>query len=660
MISRIKNTVVFRIEQFMMRGTVARFGIVLLLIVLVSLVAGALVRQIAPGFDSIADAIWWAFLRLTDPGYLGDDQGVAKASVSTAVTVLGYILFMGALIAILVQWLGETMDRLELGLTPVALDAHIVLAGWTSRTLTILEEILVSQERVERFLRRRGVRRLHVALLVEQAGASLREEIRGQLGERWNPRQIILRSGTPLLLEDLERVDFSHAAVIVIPAADTAGTGSLDADTQTVKALMTMGDALEEAPPEELPLVVAEIQDPRHMDTLRALYQGPMEIITGDEVISRLVVQTVRHPGLSHVFAEFTSDVSGSQIYLREEPQLAGVSVQQLVHAFPKGVLVGVVRPREDGFQAMLNPPKDVRLEKEDLVAVLASRREDTVPPATFGPALELPERPAAECAMPPQRRMLVLGWNHRVPAILREFTSYPDEEFIIDIVSQVTAAKRKKRIDDEELSAERVKVRQLEFDYTVPAYLEDVDLASYDNVVLLASERFKSGTESDARAILGYLVLRKLMPTDDKGIPVLVELTNPAHTTLFDNRRGEVIVSPLMISHMLTRVALRREMRAVFDELFTSGGSEIFFHRIADYGLPEILAQIPDYDLTGGDYTFADLQRAADARGEIAIGIRRAGRERKPHGGVELNPRREQSLQLNEDDELIVLTTYE
>jgi len=446
----------------------------------------------------------------------------------------------------------------------------------------------------------------------------------------------------------------------VIPAADTTATDSLDADTQTVKALMTIGDALEEAPPQELPLVVVEIQDPRHIGTLRALYQGPMEIITGDDVISRLVVQTVRHPGLSYVFAELTSDVSGSQIYLREEPQLAGVSVRQLAHAFPKGVLAGVVRPRGDGFQALLNPPKDLHLAAGDLIAVLAPSRNDAAPPQTIGPAPEMPERPAPECETAARRRVLVLGWNHRVPALLREFTSYPQEEFIIDIVSQVSATKREKRIAAEELSTERVKIRQLEFDFTVPAYLDDVDPASYDNVVLLASERFKSGTESDARTILGYLVLRELMTPQAKALPVLVELTNPAHTTLFDNRRGEVIVSPVIISHMLTRVALRREMRAVFDEVFSSGGCEVFFRRIADYGLAEILSQIPDYDPVGGDCTFADLQRAADARGEIAIGIRRAGQERTARGGVELNPGRDESLQLNENDELIVLTTYE
>ena len=129
MLSRLKNWALFRLEQAMIRGAGARFAIILVLVVLVAVVGGLLARALAPGFESAADAIWWAFLRLTDPGYLGDDEGVAKATISTAVTVLGYVLFMGALIAILVQWLGKTMDRLEQGLTPVALDAHFVHPG---------------------------------------------------------------------------------------------------------------------------------------------------------------------------------------------------------------------------------------------------------------------------------------------------------------------------------------------------------------------------------------------------------------------------------------------------------------------------------------------------------------------------------------------------
>jgi hypothetical protein len=120
---------------------------------------------------------------------------------------------------------------------------------------------------------------------------------------------------------------------------------------------MTLGAALQEDPPEELPLVVVELQDPRHTGTLRALYEGAMEIIAGDEIIAELMVQTVRHPGLSHVHAELLTDVGESQIYVREEPQLVGVSVQQLTYAFPEGVLLGLARPAEEGFQALLNPP---------------------------------------------------------------------------------------------------------------------------------------------------------------------------------------------------------------------------------------------------------------------------------------------------------------
>ncbi len=659
MFSRIKNWLIFRIEQIMMRGPLARFGVMLLLVALVSLVAGALVRQIAPGFESIADASWWAFLRLTDPGYLGDDEGVAKASVSTAITILGYILFTGALIAILVQWLSEIMERLELGLTPVVLDAHFVLLGWTSRTATILEEIMISQGRVERFLRQRGARQLYVALLAETVDVTFMQELKLQLGEHWNARQIILRSGSTLSLDDLERVDFAHAGAIVLPAADITAASALDADTRTVKTLLTMGVALQEKPPEEPPLMVVEIQDTRYINTLRSLYPGPMEVIAGDEVICRLVVQNARHPGLSHVYDEFLSDLSGSQIYVREEPQLIGVAIQQLAYAFPEAVLLGVVRPQGDQFQALLNPPNDLRLDVGDRIAVLASSYRNAAPPKTISEAVELPERVAPECEMPAQRRILMLGWNHRVLTLLHEFASYPEEEFVIDIVSQVSASKREKRIAAEKYSTKQLKIRQLEFDYIVPAFLRSVDPASYDNVVLLASERIKSVTESDARTILGALLLHELFPEGKEGPPVLVELTDSDNIPLFENRRSEIFVSPLIVSHMLARVALRRELRAVFDELFSSGGCEIFFRRIADYGLAEVLLQIPDYELTGGEYTFADLQRVADVRGEIAIGIRRVEEGQTKNGGVELNPGRDERLQLTENDELIVLSTY-
>ena len=148
MASRVKDWLVFRLERAMMRGALSRFAVIALMVLIVSLGGGLLIRLVAPEFESTGDAVWWAILRLTDPGYLGEDAGAVKRTVSAVMTLLGFILFTGSLIAILTQWLVETMQRLELGLTPVALKEHFVVLGWTSRTPTILEEIMASQGRV--------------------------------------------------------------------------------------------------------------------------------------------------------------------------------------------------------------------------------------------------------------------------------------------------------------------------------------------------------------------------------------------------------------------------------------------------------------------------------------------------------------------------------
>jgi hypothetical protein len=95
----------------------------------------------------------------------------------------------------------------------------------------------------------------------------------------------------------------------------------------------------------------------------------------------------------------------------------------------------------------------------------------------------------------------------------------------------------------------------------------------------------------------------------------------------------------------MMARVAMRRELRAVFDELFSSGGCDISFRPLADYGLG------------AGRHAFSDLQRAADARGAMAIGIRRHDLRGAVDGGVELNPGRDERLDLGAGDELIIVS---
>ena len=120
-----------------MRGASHRLLLIAAALGLISVFGGAAVLRAGTGFEDFGEAVWWAFLRLSDPGYLGDDVGALNRTVSTVITVAGYVVFLGALVAVMTQWLEERMERLESGLTPVARDDHVLVLGWTHRTETV-------------------------------------------------------------------------------------------------------------------------------------------------------------------------------------------------------------------------------------------------------------------------------------------------------------------------------------------------------------------------------------------------------------------------------------------------------------------------------------------------------------------------------------------
>ena len=104
----------------------------------------------------------------------------------------------------------------------------------------------------------------------------------------------------------------------------------------------------------------------------------------------------------------------------------------------------------------------------------------------------------------------------------------------------------------------------------------------------------------------------------------------------LFEGQRDDVIVSATTASYLLSQVSLRRELAAVYAELCRARGGQLTLQPAAKYA-PDAAAR------------FGDFERSASARGEIAVGIRHAGR-------LTLNPDREAEWRLESGDQLLVL----
>lgn len=629
----------FALEQFISRGPLQHLLVIAGLILGISLVAGFAV-MLGGEFVAASEAIWWAFLRLTDPGYLGDDHGTFRRFVSTILTVLGYVVFLGALVAIMTQWFHAMMARINSGTSPVRMQDHIVVLGWTNRTLSIVTELLVSETRVTRFYQKLGSRSgLRIVILSQSDVTRVRATLRARLGHQYDPDIIIVRSGTPMRASDLQLVDFLHAAAIIIPA-DTENVEAPNLDAVTIKTLLSTTYAARELANGDtvvsLPLAVAELTDDRKVPIADAAYAGPIETLSTDRILARLIAHTVRHPRVTAVYKDLLGHSFGNEVYARHwhgPPTPFRAVVGSYRHAIPFGMARG-----EDGhLEITMNPSLDTVVREGDRVVLLAPNLPATDPAGSdSGIFAEVQVTQAASRrAIPAHRRLLLLGWSRKIPTLLAELDAYEDQAFSVDVVSLVPLDERARGPE----RFERTRVTHIVADYTSESELEALELPAYDRVLFLANDWLHADQMADARTLLGYLVLQRAMQRHNLDIPLIVELRDPVSEDLIPGHEDDVLVGPEMISHMLTHIALRRELGEIFEEVFGPHGTEIFFNPASSYGLT-------------GRWTFTDIRRHVATHGDCALGVRVGGE-------VVLNPPWDDKVDLGKHDEIIVLATY-
>lgn len=624
---RLRHFVQFRLERLILRGAIARLFVIAIAIALVALTGGVLAYYLTGAFDDPYASTWWAFLRITDPGYLGDDDGTWLRVISVTMTVGGLVLLIGALIAIMTQWLNQTIAQLEQGLTPIVMKNHVLVLGWNDRTPAIVEQLLSSEGRVQRFLDSIGGKRLKIVILTDTIGPVLIQELKDRLGPYWRPSQVILRSGSPMRLEHLERVDYRHASAVVLPAEKFGVHGG--GDETVIKTLTTAGTS----PVGPLPPVIAEIIDPDHIRAATKAYAGRAEIIATGLMSSRVLVQTARYPGLGRVIEDLF-DQDGVQIFLHALARFEGLPLARLLDCFDSAVPIGVVRGEPASFVPLL--AADEQIEADDLVAVIGHGFESSRPRSP-------PEDRPATVALHPAadrhtraRRMLVIGWNSTVPSLLAECDGYPDEFSEVHVASLKPREERERLMQRKGVSIDHIGYEQIECDVTARADIERVAPASYDVIAIVASDWLGSAEEADARSLLGYLMLNEVLEQHDPRPHLIIEAMVEASAALFAAPGVELLVTPKLQSHMLAQVTLRRDLNSVFEHLFGVGGAELSLHPASE--LPAAT-------------NFYELQQKLAAGGEVALGIRRAD------GAVELSPDKQRPLTLGPEDRVVVLT---
>ncbi|MBW1773399.1 MAG: ion channel DMI1, partial [Deltaproteobacteria bacterium] len=122
--------------------------------------------------------------------------------------------------------------------------------------------------------------------------------------------------------------------------------------------------------------------------------------------------------------------------------------------------------------------------------------------------------------------------------------------------------------------------------------------------------------------------------------------LMDPQNKKLFQEGAGEVLVSPLILNRFVARVALRRDLRLVFNEIFAAGGIEIDFRHSEWYGIGR------------ENISFREIEKTVAMMGDLALGVKACGASGATMKRIHLNPARDSAWNLQDNAEIIVLTT--
>lgn len=603
---RALNRLRFELGQFLLRGAFYRLLIIASIVLVFAVLGGLSIWLFDPLAMPLPEAIWWAFLRLTDPGYLGDDHGAYRRTVSTVITVIGYVLFLGALVAIMTQWLNQTLRQLESGLTPIARDGHVLVAGWTDRTLSVLREMFRSEDRSHTLLGGRGAR-LTAVVLAENASPELHQQLRDRMGEHFNAQQIILRQGEAIHLDHLRRADFAHASAIVLPGEPYLGHEHAPSDVRVMKTLMSIARHVRSELPDAVPpLVVAELFDERREQLAKSLYPGRVEVVVSDRLIGRMLALNLRHAGLAHVYRELLFERSGQRLSKIPIPSvLCGKSFHEAVRLLRRIAVLGVVRSGE----LLICPEPYMRLAEADELIVFGREHDEHHHDDGILESTRLSLVPF-ERGRSPQvlSSLLVLGWTRKVPTVLSELACSCPGTLKVQVLSTIDIAAR--QLDLGSVETPGIVLSHALDDYTVPDVLRAHQPEQYDAVLLVGSDRLESGAESDARSIIGCEVLRSCLADKPTRPRIVIELMDPDNAPLLEGQEVEVLVSPQLLGRALAQVALVPELCSVYDDLFGTGGAELAVHQAYEYGID-----------SEGSLSFAALRDAAARMGHVLLG---------------------------------------
>ena len=610
----------YKFDNLMSKGT----GILLLslasataiMIAVISLIVW--ITQSGPT-SSFTELLWMGLMRAIDSGTVSGDTGSAGYIFLMFVTTLGGIFILSILIGILTTGIESKLDSLRKGRSRVIEKDQTIILGWSEQIFTIIEELIEANSN-----------RKHACIVImgNHDKSEMDDAIRERITDTKTTR-IVTRQGNPIDIDDLEIVSLNTSRSIIIIPED---------DTRVIKTILAITNNPNKR--SEPYNIVTVLRDPENVQVAHIAGNNQAEIILSDTLISRIIAQTCRQPGLSTVYTELL-DFGGDEIYFSDCPETIGKTFAEVLFLFEKSTVIGI----QSQGKTYLNPPMDTVINQGDHIIAISEDDDTVVAKVDQEIKIEtdaIIQTPIESVEVP--EKTLILGWNDNAHLIIHEIDNYVPQASILTVVSDCVEEK------DFQATLSQVvnqKIELLKGDPKDRAILDELMVKNYDHVIILSNNSELDVQESDANTLVVLLQLRDISEKLNCRFSVVSEMMDFRNKKLAEvTKVNDFIVSEKLISLMLTQVSENKMINTVFDDLFDADGSELYIKKASKYVV---------MDKSINYYT---LVEAAKRKNELVIGYVIASEQKnaQKNYGIYINPLKSTTVMLGEKDGLIVI----
>ena len=572
---------------------------------------------------AVFDAMWatftWISTGILSSGVVPLTNG--SRAVAGALVIVG-ILYFSVVLALVVEAVQFKMKALREGKSMVVEKDHIVMLGWSEKSLLFIREIILANESEGG-----GV----VVVLCTDGKEKMERELSLMLKHReMKGTSVVFRQGSRLMVGDLDKVSVHTAKAVVV--FSNSGVESDKADAEVLQVVLNLSNLNLQGH------VVAEVRDKDNEALIHLIGRGNVETVVSHDVIGRLMLMSVRQPGLAEVYGGVLG-FDGDEFYGKKWPELVGVKFRDLHLMFPDAIPLGL--KDEDGVLE-LNPRHDRVVSETDELIVLAEDND------TYRPKKKHKCDPGrvpwltGESEL--RENILFAGWRRDLRDILLLLDAMCAPGSEIHIMASVALSDRDRLLAEGGLEVEtlqNIKLVHHVGNTATRRHLELLGIERFTSVIVFADEEEEGDImQSDSKCLATLLLIRniqkakrakmlrspssrKLLGLDAKStredrnkgrVPIVTEILDPrTQQTIQQNAEmravSDFLQSNDMVSKILAMVCEDRTVKGLLDELLTPRGASMACVPAGRYCRP------------GERLSFFEMACRCQEYGEILIG---------------------------------------